>query len=78
MELDGYCTELSVAFEHQGIQHYEYTPFFQSRLKFLRALELDSEKRALCEESKVLLIEVRWDCPDILEFIKGHLPCGGV
>ena len=28
LELDGFCRELNLAFEYQGIQHYKYQPFF--------------------------------------------------
>lgn len=61
LELDGFCEELGIAFEHQGVQHFEYVPFFQTKEKFQRTVELDREKKALCAARGVQLIEVRWD-----------------
>lgn len=52
MELDGYCEELQIAFEHQGIQHYnELSRFGDSDIK-----KRDVLKAALCEKHNVKLI----------------------
>ncbi len=56
LELDGYCEELKIAFEHQGRQHYKKTSLFQSN--FAR----DEYKRTLCKKNGVKLIEI----PEVL------------
>ena len=78
MELDGYSTGLKLAFEHHGIQHFEYVPFFHTSQKFRRTMELDDEKRRACADNGISLIEVRWDCSDIGSFVRGELRRLGV
>ncbi len=57
LELDGYNTELQLAFEYQGEQHYTEIGFFSSRslekIKFH-----DRLKRKLCSRLNVKLIEI--------------------
>jgi hypothetical protein len=77
MELDGYCEELRLAFEHHGIQHYQFTPFFHSNQKFKRTQELDREKLEVCRLHEVQVILIRWDCSDLLCCIQEHLRKGG-
>lgn len=78
MELDGYSESLSVAFEHQGIQHYKYVPFFHSNRSLSRTQELDREKRIACSVNGVRLLEVRWDCNNISKFFRTELSKLGV
>ncbi len=56
LELDGYCEELKLAFEHQGRQHYKTISMYSKREHY------DEEKRVLCEANKISLIEI----PEIL------------
>jgi hypothetical protein len=58
LELDGYSSELGVAFEHQGTQHYEVIPFFERTQKLHIRQRHDRLKVRLCLEHKVSLIEV--------------------
>jgi len=58
MELDGYCRELKLAFEHQGKQHYSYRKWFMSKEEFLQRLEDDKEKLLLCKRKGINLIIV--------------------
>ncbi len=59
MELDGYCDDLRVAFEHHGEQHYSLTThFIKTKEKLIVRQDLDEQKRKLCEENGVVLIEV--------------------
>lgn len=59
MELDGYCSELRLAFEHHGRQHYEFIPFFhKGKQDFLRRRKLDQLKARLCRNKGVVLIEI--------------------
>lgn len=59
LELDFYIDELNIAFEIQGRQHYEYTPFFHSSPEdFKKRKQYDDEKRDLCYGHGVRLIEI--------------------
>lgn len=74
MEFDGYSEALCVAFEHHGIQHFKFTPFLHHTTeKFERVQSLDAEKRALCVEHGVRLVEIRWDCEDVFAFVSGQI-----
>jgi hypothetical protein len=55
LELDGYCEDLKIAFEHQGRQHYQNQ---LSKFSNPEILERDKLKRKLCELKGVSLIEV--------------------
>lgn len=57
LELDGYCEELSLAFEYQGEQHYKSNFMVQS-LKERRAY--DALKRRICAKHGVQLIAVSY------------------
>ena len=58
LELDYYCEELKLAFEYNGIQHYEYTPHFHNNniQEFHEQQERDKFKKQRCEEEDVYLI----------------------
>ncbi len=57
LELDGFNSELKIAFEYQGIQHYEIDGFFIKTQKQLdKRKEDDLLKQKLCSENNVLLI----------------------
>ncbi len=56
LELDGYCEDLKIAFEHQGEQHYIENVFSNSKLDVIQ--ERDSAKRELCKNNGVVLIEI--------------------
>jgi hypothetical protein len=57
MELDGYCEELNLAFEHQGAQHYRITYGFIKNKQQLTALQnRDKEKKELCKMRGVHII----------------------
>lgn len=59
LELDGYCEKYKLAFEHQGLQHYEFIPHFHKDLKgFKKRQEADKKKRLACKKAGVILIEV--------------------
>ena len=57
MEFDGYNEGLRIAFEYQGIQHYEET-FGMGNDKFLNIKQHDELKKKLCKQNGVVLIEV--------------------
>jgi hypothetical protein len=60
-ELDIYIPELHLAFEFNGQQHYQPVEFFGGETKFKRQQELDDERRRMCADNGIHLIEVRWD-----------------
>ena len=66
LELDGYCQELGIAFEHQGRQHYNQELFFhKNKADLLKLQHHDQLKLNLCEQYNVKLIQI----PDVLYFI---------
>jgi len=58
LELDGYCEPLSLAFEHQGRQHYERVAYFQKAEDYSHRQKLDRRKRTLCRDYGVSLVEI--------------------
>ena len=55
--LDLYIPSLRMAIEYQGIQHYLPVEFFGGEEALLQRQELDEQKKRLCEENGVRLIE---------------------
>ena len=59
LELDGYCESKSIAFEHHGRQHYSVnSKFYKQDLEFDHRLKLDAEKKNLCLNNGIKLIEI--------------------
>jgi len=59
MELDGFCQNLKLAFEHHGRQHYTSDTFFyKSDNDFKVRQKLDRQKKMLCKKNRITLIEV--------------------
>jgi len=57
MELDGYCEELALAFEHQGPQHYRRSGgSFTTNIEQIQ--KRDRLKRRLCKRRGIALIEI--------------------
>lgn len=72
MELDGYCEELNLAFEHHGKQHYDILPHFQRRDESLSQRKSDDElKESLCNDNNIKLIVISYDVdlPDLSKYI---------
>nr|MCR5370288.1 hypothetical protein [Clostridium sp.] len=61
--LDIYIPSLRTAIEYQGIQHYLPVEFFGGAEALSQRKELDLQKRKLCEENNVRLIEWPYDTP---------------
>ncbi len=59
--LDLYIPSLRIAIEYQGIQHYLPIRFFGGEEALAQRQELDLQKRKLCEENEVRLIEWAYD-----------------
>ncbi|MFQ5853579.1 MAG: hypothetical protein ACE5JU_23725 [Candidatus Binatia bacterium] len=58
MELDGYCSVLGLAFEHQGEHHYSEKTHYSDRVKLRKRRRDDETKRSLCHKNSVVLVEV--------------------
>jgi hypothetical protein len=62
MQLDWFCPSLNIAYEYQGRQHYEYSPYFHKSKKVFKYLqECDILKKKQCDDSGVILIHIRYD-----------------
>lgn len=58
--LDIYVPSINVGIEYQGIQHYEAVDFFGGEEGLKERKELDAQKKKLCKENKVKLIEWKY------------------
>ena len=67
--IDIFVPDLGLAIEHQGQQHSEPVEFFGGQAGYERAVERDLQKRRLCEENGVQLVEVSFREP----LTKAHL-----
>jgi len=57
LELDGYCKKLNLAFEYNGLQHYEYIALFHKKKQdFLNQQKRDKIKSDLCKSNHIKLI----------------------
>jgi hypothetical protein len=65
MELDGYSESLGLAFEHQGLQHFQQCRQFQTIGQFDKRKIDDECKRLLCKQHHVTLVEIP-QIPDML------------
>ena len=76
LEYDGYNEELKLAFEYQGIQHYQYIPHFHRNGKedFEKQKERDALKDILSIENNITVIRIpyEYDCYDE-EKLKGYI-----
>lgn len=57
-ELDGYSKKLKLAFEYQGIQHYEKIEFFTQNMAHEKRKKIDDLKLKICSKNNVLLIQI--------------------
>ena len=81
LELDCFDAELRIAVEYNGIQHYQYIPFFhKNKEAFLNQKYRDDMKRRICRDNGILLIEVPHTIKleDIKGFIESALTRNGI
>ena len=72
LELDGYCKQLKLVFEYDGIQHYVYpNPFHESNLReeFNRQRQRDEMKVRKCKRHGTTLIRIKYDVRDLMGYI---------
>lgn len=65
LQLDGYNDNLKLAFEYQGEQHYHYKDVIaktekEKKEQFELIQKNDHEKRQLCEQNNIVLIEIKY------------------
>ncbi|PFM22979.1 hypothetical protein COJ41_14915 [Bacillus thuringiensis] len=59
LELDGYNENLKLAFEFNGIQHYQFNSYFHKDMsEFHSQIERDNKKQILCNEKRIKLITI--------------------
>ena len=78
LELDGYNKELNIAFEYNGIQHYEFTPFFHSNgiEDFYKQIAHDDFKKKRCSDEGIYLITIPYTEKDLYGYISSKLRTG--
>jgi len=60
LELDGYCENLKLAFEYQGIQHYESGHFNDSKDDLNKRNKIDDLKIEICKNNNISLIQISY------------------
>ena len=74
LELDGYCKQLKLAFEYDGIQHHVYpNPFHKSKEEFNRQRKRDEMKDRKCKRHGTTLIRIKYDVRDLEGYIRKEL-----
>lgn len=64
LELDGYCEELSLAIEYNGIQHYVWPNFTpMTRDEFFEQRYRDQVKVDVCTERHICLLRIPYTVP---------------
>lgn len=62
MQLDRYYPDIKLAFEIQGIQHLQYTPYYHRKQEDFKYLQkCDSIKAQICAQRKITLIHVKYN-----------------
>jgi hypothetical protein len=71
LELDGYNKDLNLAFEYQGIQHYQFIKYLQeNEEEFQKRLKNDKRKLELCNKNNVNLVIIPYNTENLKEFIE--------
>lgn len=81
LELDCFESDLKIACEYNGRQHYDYIPFFhKNKEAFLNQKYRDDMKRRICKENNITLIEVNYQTPivNIEHYIISELTGAGI
>lgn len=81
MHLDGYNSDLKIAFEYQGKQHYFFIPKWHQTLEIFKQRQADDKwKKKLCNMNNIILIEVpyRVKYEEMLDYIINELRNRGI
>lgn len=63
LELDCYSSDLKIALEYNGSQHYEYHKFHKNKDAFYKQIYRDKVKKQLCIKNGISLIMVPYTIP---------------
>ncbi|MCK4487056.1 MAG: hypothetical protein KAU38_09880 [Desulfobacterales bacterium] len=58
MQLDGYNQKIGIAFEYQGVQHYQVSRYTPTKKALQKRIRDDELKRNLCEKKGITLIQI--------------------
>ena len=76
LELDCFNSDLNIAIEYNGEQHYKFTPyFFKNKEAFYNVKYRDEMKQRLCDSNgvKLLIVPYTVNVKDIENFIRQNL-----
>jgi Zn finger protein HypA/HybF involved in hydrogenase expression len=74
MELDGYCEKLKIAFEYQGIEHYQPIELFKIDKERLKQIQIrDKLKHDICKKNDITLIHIPPDDEVPYDKIQEHI-----
>jgi len=71
--LDVFVPSCRVAFEYQGLQHFEAVEFFGGLESYEYGRERDVRKRKLCQKNGIKLVEWHYDEPITVEILNDKL-----
>ena len=76
-ELDGFCRELNLAFEYQGIHHYKRVKKWYTEDEFEKLQQRDKDKSELCEQKGINKLNIPYykaaDNKSLIQFITDWL-----
>lgn len=67
-----FCVK-GIFIEYNGHQHYQPVEFFGGETKFKKQQKRDEELRQYCRENNIPLIEIKYDQPDKLNWLKNEI-----
>lgn len=59
LELDGYCEEIGIAFEHDGDQHFRHIKRFHNYFTLDQLQSMDRAKDSLCKQKGIILLRFK-------------------
>jgi hypothetical protein len=74
LELDGYNEELKLAFEYQGVQHYQFSQKWHGTLEaFQDQCDRDADKAAMCQQYGIALLVIPYHATRLGAHIRSRL-----
>ncbi len=71
--LDIFIPALCLAIEYQGQQHYQAVEMFGGADSFQQVMRRDEQKRNLCKANGIEIVEIRFDQPLTLPYLRNRL-----